>query len=278
MQIETLAEKARTLRALHRPGDPVVFFNAWDAVSARILEKLGVPAIATSSAAIAWAEGFADGQHISRERMLAGVERVTSAVRVPVTADAEGAYGLEVQDAAQTARGVIDAGAVGLNFEDAVTGGVDDIGHMCARIAAMAETGQQLGVPLLINARTDVFLDRIGPDDAWRLNEAIERGKRFLQAGAACIFVPGVSDERTIEALAKEIHGPLNVLANASTPPVRRLAELGVARVSVGGAAIAHALSHFRSAAAKTLADGTFEFTADRISHADLNALFVPKA
>lgn len=278
MQIETLAEKARLLRSLHQPGKPVVFFNVWDAVSARILEELGYPAIATSSAAVAWIEGFPDGEHISRKAMLEGVKRVTSAVRVPVTADLEGAYGPRVEDAGETARGAIEAGAVGLNFEDGgEKGSVDDIDLMCDRIEAMVEMGQRLGVPLVVNARTDVFLADIGPDDAWRLKEAIERGRRFLQAGAGCVFVPGVTDERTIEALTKQIPGPVNILANASAPPVSRLAELGVARISVGGAAIAHALSHFRSAAVQTLKDGTFGFAADRISHAELNALFVPK-
>jgi 2-methylisocitrate lyase-like PEP mutase family enzyme len=126
-----------------------------------------------------------------------------------------------------------------------------------------------------VNARTDVYLERIGPDDAWRLREAIERGVRFLQAGASCVFVPAVTDEQSIGTLAKEIPGPLNVLAAPSTPPVSRLAELGVARVSVGGAAMGHALAHFRSAAARTLQDGTFDFAADRIAHAEMNALFV---
>jgi 2-methylisocitrate lyase-like PEP mutase family enzyme len=277
MQKDRLAEKAQTLRSLHQPGSPLVLFNVWDAVSARIIEELGAPAIATSSAAIAWLEGYADGQHISRDAMLAGVKRVTSAVRVPVTADLEGGYGLTVQDAAATARGAIEAGAAGLNFEDAGDpGSVVDIDLQCERIAAMAEMGQRLGVPLAINARTDVFLDSVGPDREWRLREAIERGKRFLHAGAASVFVPGVTDEETIAALTKAIPGPINILASAAAPPVARLAQLGVARVSVGGAAMAHALAHFRSAAARTLSDGTFDFAADRIPHMELNALFVP--
>jgi 2-methylisocitrate lyase-like PEP mutase family enzyme len=278
MQTERLAEKAQTLRSLHQPGNPLVLFNVWDAVSARIVEELGAPALATSSAAIAWLEGYADGQYLSRDAMLAGVKRVTSAVKVPVTADLEGGYGFTVQDAAATARGAIEAGAAGLNLEDAgEPGSLLDLDTQCERIAAMVEMGQRLGVPLAINARTDTFLDRIGPDDDWRLRESIERGKRFLQAGAASVFVPGVTDEPTIAALTKHIPGPINILASAAAPPVSRLAELGVARVSVGGAAMAHALAHFRSAAARTLRDGTFDFASDRIPHMELNALFAPK-
>lgn len=276
MQADELAGKAQTLRSLHQPGNPLVLFNVWDAVSARIIEELGAPAIATSSAAIAWLEGYADGQHISREAMLAGVKRVASAVRVPVTADLEGGYGSSVHDAAATARGAIEAGAAGLNFEDAAEpGSVLDVDLQCERISAMVEMGQRLGVPLAINARTDVFLDRVGPGDEWRLREAIERGRRFLQAGATSVFVPGVTDEETIATLAKEIPGPINVLASAAAPPVSRLAQLGVARVSVGGAAMAHALAHFRTAAAQTMREGTFGFASDRISHAELNALFM---
>jgi 2-methylisocitrate lyase-like PEP mutase family enzyme len=269
------AQKAEVLRALHRPGNPVLFFNVWDAVSARILEDLGYPAVATSSAAIAWSEGFADGERVTRERMLEGVKRVTAAVRVPVTADLENAYGTRIDDAADTARGAIEAGAVGLNFEDGGERGyVADLEPHCRRIAAMVATGREAGVPLVINARTDVFLDRIGPDDRWRFDEAVKRGNAFLEAGAACVFVPGVTDAPTIERLVKAIGGPVNVLATAASPAVSQLAELGVARVSCGGAPMAHALKYFRDAAVRLQRQGTFEYAGDRIAHAELNQLF----
>src|SRR5579864_7431564 len=116
--MQTQREKGERLRRLHRRGEPLVLVNAWDAVSARILEQLGAPAIATTSAGIAWLEGFADGEHIRREDMLAAVARVASAVSVPVTADLESGYGLTIQDAVATALGAIEAGAVGMNFED----------------------------------------------------------------------------------------------------------------------------------------------------------------
>jgi 2-methylisocitrate lyase-like PEP mutase family enzyme len=268
-------EKADRLRQLHKRGQPVVMFNVWDAVSARIIEELGAPAIATSSAAIAWSEGFADGEHISREDMLARIRRVTAAVSVPVTADLEGAYGPTIEDAVATAAGAIEAGAAGLNFEDGGERGfVAELEPHCERIEAMANAAQRAGVPLAINARTDVFLDQIGPDDAWRLREAIRRGNRFLDAGATCVFVPGVTDEQTIATLAREIGGPINVLASAAAPPVSRLAELGVARVSVGGAPYGHVLAHFRNAAAQTLREGRFDYASQRIPHAELNGLF----
>jgi 2-methylisocitrate lyase-like PEP mutase family enzyme len=207
--------------------------------------------------------------------MLAVVKRITSCVRVPVTADMEGAYGKTVADAAATARGVIEAGAAGLNFEDAgEPGELVDLDLQCERIEAMVETGKRLGVSLVINARTDVFLRSTGTDDEEDLQAAVRRGNRFLQAGADCVFVPGVSDEAAIGRLARDIDGPLNVFATAKTPSVSRLAQLGVARVSVGPSGLAHALAHVRRAAQRLRDEGTFEFAADRISGDELDALF----
>lgn len=272
--LTALAEKAQRLRKLHQPGNPLVLFNVWDAVSARIIEGLGYPALATGSAAVAWTQGFADGEHISRDGMLAAIARIARCVDVPLTADLEAAYGRTVQDAAATARGAIEAGAVGLNFEDAgEPGQLLDLDVQCERIEAMADTGKRLGVPLVINARTDVFLHRTG-DDAFCMDEAIRRGNAFLQAGADCVFVLGVSDEERIARLAREIRGPINVFATAKTPPVRRLAELGVARVSIGPSGLAFALAHVRRVAQRMRDEGTFDFIADRISGDELNALF----
>lgn len=268
-------ERAQRLRELHRPGDPLLLVNAWDALSARILEELGFPAIATSSAGVAFVAGYPDGEKISRDEMLAGVERVTRAVRVPVTADLEAAYGASVEDARRTAEGAIAAGAVGLNFEDAnERGELVEEELQAERVAAMRDVGERAGVPLVINARTDLFLAGIGESDAWRTQEAIRRGNRYLDAGAACVFVPGVADETIIAQLCREIHGPINILAGASTPGVARLAQLGVARISVGSASIGYAYAKFRDMAGGVRASGSFGFAAERISHADLNALF----
>ena len=275
MQPLALGDKAQMLRSLHQPGNPLVLFNVWDAVSARIIEQLGFPAIATGSAAVAWTQGFDDGECISREQMIQAVSRLTRAVNVPVTADLEAAYGLTVHDAQTTARAAIEAGAAGLNFEDAgEPGKLLDVDLQCERIEAMVETGRRLGVPLVINARTDVFLLHTNGDRGSLLEEAVRRGNRFLQAGADCVFVLGASQEEEIARLAREINGPLNIFATAKTPPVSRLAQLGVARVSIGPAGLAHALAHVRRAAQRLRDEGTFDFAADRISGDELNALF----
>ena len=273
----TQREKAEALRQLHRRGKPLVLVNAWDAVSARILEQLGAPAIATTSAGIAWLEGYADGEHMLRDRMLAAVTRVSSVVSVPVTADLESGYGLTIEDAVATALGAIEAGAVGMNFEDwnAATDELIEIDEQVPRIAAMRNETDRAGVPLVINARTDVFLKGLGPDENWRFQEATRRANRYLEAGADCAFIPGVIDERTIAMLAETIAGPINVLAAPNAPTVARLAQLGVARISLGSSAMAYALGQFRELA-KTIADeGSFALLAERIPYADVNALFV---
>lgn len=271
----TQREKAERLRELHRPGDPLLLVNIWDVISARIVEELGFPAVATTSAGIAWSEGYPDGERISRAEMMARVRRIANAVEVPVTADSEAAYGTTVEDAILTARDAIQAGAVGLNFEDMDTEREEalDVELQVERIRAMRHTSEELGVPLVINARTDAFLADLGDSDEWRLMQSIERGNRYFEAGADCVFVPGISDEQLIAVLVRELAGPMNVLAGSATPSVTRLAELGVARISVGGAAMGHVLAHFRDTARTIKETGRFDFANDRIPHAELNAL-----
>lgn len=275
---DSLAKKAALLRELHHRSEPLVFVNAWDAASARIIETMGFPAVATSSGGVAFAAGYPDGQHIPREGMLERVAAIAGAVAVPVTADLEGGYGPEVGNAVDTARGAIEAGAVGLNFEDA-TPDPDvllDVTLQVERIKAIRATGETLGVPLVINARTDVFHRSTGTPES-RLREAIERARAYIAAGADSIFVPFVTDAATIGNLAGVIAAPLNILAGAATPDVAALARLGVKRISTGSAPSAYALAMFRDAALEVRERGTFGFAAKRISSAELSALFAAR-
>jgi 2-methylisocitrate lyase-like PEP mutase family enzyme len=237
---------------------------------------LGYPAVASTSAGVAWSEGYADGQNISREEMLERVAVIARAVEVPVTADLEGGYGATVEDARRTARGAIEAGAVGLNFEDAHEGErrLLEAELQAQRIAAIREVATLAGVPLVINARTDCFLAGIGADDRFRLEESIRRGYLYMKAGADCIFVPGVTDEPTIAALVAGVKAPLNILASASAPPLATLARLGVARVSLGSGSIGYALAKLRELAMGLQAGKGFDALRERLSHADANALF----
>lgn len=272
-----LHHKAAALLKLHHQPQPLVFVNAWDAASARIVEELGFPAVATTSAGIAFAEGFPDGQAISRERMLAHVAKIAAVVDVPVTADLEGGYGPTVSDAVATLRGAVGAGAVGMNFEDSVSHDAPllPIEVQSARIRAMRGTAKELGVPFVINARIDVYA--VTGDAGAQFSETLARAKAYLDAGADCIFVPFVSEEGLIGRLAAAIPGPLNVLAGATTPDVATLTRLGVKRISLGSAPASHLLAAFRRAALEVRDAGTYGFAADRITHAELNALFAKR-
>ncbi len=236
MNVRVQAEKAEQFRKLHHGPRLLLLPNAWDVVSARILEECGHAAIATSSAAVAFSRGYPDGQRIPREEMLDVVARIARAVRVPVTADLEAGYGTTVKDMAETVKPAIEAGAIGMNLED-VTG--DDESSQVAvplqveKIRAIRETAASLGVPFVLNARTDVYLMPIGPE-ATRFERTVERLRAYRDAGADCLFVPGLYDRDIIAKLVKAVEAPLNILANPACPPLAELEKIGVARVSSG--------------------------------------------
>ena len=250
----------------------MVFVNAWDGASARIVESLGFPAVATTSAGVAYVDGFPDGQAISREGMLAHVRLIAACVEVPVTADLEGGYGPTVADAIATVRGAIEAGAVGMNFEDGLPGGsLVPMDAQAERVRAIRRTGAELGIPFVINARTDVYHGGGAPDGLFA--ETVARAKAYLEAGADCIFVPFVADAGLIGRLATAIPGPINILVGGTSPDVATLAKLGVRRVSLGSAPAAHLLAAFRRAAIEVRDRGTYTFANDRIAHPALQKL-----
>jgi 2-methylisocitrate lyase-like PEP mutase family enzyme len=265
-------DKAVALRDLHHQPKPVVFVNVWDGASARIVESLGFPAIATTSAGVAYVDGFPDGQAISRDGMLAHVRVIAGCVGVPVTADLEGGYGPTVEDAVKTVRGAIDAGAVGMNFEDSLpSGGLLPMDAQAERVRAIRRTGDDLGIPFVINARTDVYY--ADGDESALFDEAVTRAKAYLDAGADCIFVPFIDDAALIGRLATAIPGPINILAGGTSPDIAALTKLGVHRVSLGSAPAAHLLAAFQRAATEVRDHGTYTFAKDRITHSALQKL-----
>ena len=275
-------QRATAFRALHaRDAERLLVLpNAWDAMSARLVEEAGAPAIATTSAGIAWALGYPDGQKIPRGTMLAQVALVARTVRVPVTADVESGYGSGTpEDAAETARGVIAAGAVGLNLEDAPGrdgAPVADAEIHAERIAAVRAAARMAGVDLFINARTDTYLRKVG-DEAARLDETVRRARLYREAGADGIFVP-LAPTDVIGRLAEAIDAPLNVIAGPGSPTVAALRALGVARVSLGPGLARSVMAHVRRVAAEVLGAGTYAALADQVSSPEANALFAPRA
>jgi 2-methylisocitrate lyase-like PEP mutase family enzyme len=270
----TQVERAIDFRQHHRLG-VLLLPNAWDVASARIFEEAGFPAIATTSAGIAFSLGYPDGQRISREEMIARIGRIVRAVKVPVTADIEWGYGSTAEDVARTTREVIEAGAVGVNLEDA-TGRADQplltLERAVEKIRAARETAAQLRVPIVLNARTDIYLLPGGNPDA-DFQEAVRRLVAFRDAGADCVFAPGLKDADTIGRLVTSVQCPLNILAGPGTPPIAELEKLGVARVSVGSGFMRATLGLLRRAAEELKSEGTYSAIADGVPYAEVNKL-----
>src|SRR5262245_3827158 len=269
-------QKANALLKMHDRSRILVLPNAWHVASARVFEEAGFAAIASTSAGVAAVLGCPDGEQVSREEMAEAVRRIVRGVKVPVTADMEAGYGPSPDAVRQTVRAVVAAGAVGMNLEDSTSDADNPLFELEAqveRLQAAREAAKSLGVPIVINARTDVYLLSVGKESE-RLSHAVRRANSYRDAGADCLFVPGVRDSATIKALVKAINGPVNVLAGPGTPPVAELQQLGAARLSVGSGAMRGALTFTRRIAEELRDKGTYNlFTRDTLSHAEVNKL-----
>jgi 2-methylisocitrate lyase-like PEP mutase family enzyme len=276
METAQQARKAEQLRKLHEGPRILILANAWDVISARIVEDAGFPVVATTSAGVAAVLGYPDGQRVPQREMLEFVARIARAVSVPVTADMESGYGTSPADMAEMARALVDAGAVGLNLED-VTGDDEsshvEIGLQTAKIAAVREASAAAGVPLVINARTDVYLMPIGPEET-RFERTVERLRTYRKAGADCVFAPGIKEKETIGRLVRAVDAPLNILLQPGGPSVAELEKLGVARASIGSGTMRAALGTARKFA-KALFEyrDHAEFMKDAVPYDEVNRL-----
>ena len=224
-------KKAKQFAALHVKGTPLILYNAWDAGSAKTIVDAGATAIATSSWSVASAQGYEDGEDLPLPLAEQIVERIAAAVDVPVTVDFEGGYSDDDRKLASNISKLLDLGIIGINFEDRVVKGrgLYDIDRQAKRIAAIRHAAERKGVPLFINARTDVFLGNRGDVD-----EALERAKAYASAGASGFFIPGLTEADHIRRIAEEATLPVNVMVMEGVPSNDKLAKLGVARVSYG--------------------------------------------
>jgi 2-methylisocitrate lyase-like PEP mutase family enzyme len=274
MQPNNQAAKGELFRSLHHGPKILILPNAWDVASARIFEEAGAAAIATTSAGVAFTLGYPDGEKISRDEMVSVVARIAAKVEVPVTADVESGYG-GAADAARTAESLIEAGAVGLNLEDALHGGqpaLTELPEQLEKIAAVKETAARLRVPLVLNARTDVYLLQIGAPET-RYDETVRRLSAYRDAGADCLFAPGVRDPGIISKLVKDLQHPLNILVGPGSPSIPDLQKLGVARASLGSSATRATLGLARRIAEEVLSSGTYQLLEDAPAHADVNRM-----
>jgi len=228
------SQKAKVFRSLHEGEKLLVLPNCWDAISARIFAHAGAPAIATASASISWARGVRDGEGLSLAEMIDAVGLICNSVDVPVTADMEKGFGETPQDVGRSITSVIAAGAVGVNIEDSIAGGKQrSIADMQERVAAARQAGVEAGVDIYINARVDRYL--LGHTGDMAFEDTVARGKAWVEAGADCVFVPGVGDIDLISKLVAEIGDPVSVIVmDENTPSVSQLANAGVVRISSG--------------------------------------------
>lgn len=253
VQRDALVSLADHFRALHHADRPLVLPNAWDVGSALAVERAGAPALATTSSGVAASLGHPDGEHIPPGEMFLAVLRIAGAVRVPVTADLESGYGLAAEELVEQ---LLRAGAIGLNVEDTDHSGkqprLRDVDAQAERVAALRRAAGQARVPVVINARVDVFLRGSGQLRE-RVNDAIGRSTAYLAAGADCVYPIGLDDAGSIGRLVRRVDGPVNILLRPGSPTLKQLRGLGVRRVSVGGGLWRHAMATTESIARRLL-------------------------
>ncbi len=227
------ADRFQTFAALHVPGDPVILYNIWDVGSALAVVKAGAKALATGSHPVGDASGFGDAHHVPLDYVFANAARIVAAVDpLPLSVDFEGAYSTDPEEGGRNVASLKESGAVGCNFEDQLVGG-DGIHPLELQARRIETIRRAVGDDFFINARTDLFLKAADHGDAL-IDEVIERGKAFADAGASGFFVPRLADPRQIERVVREVPLPLNVIAFPGAPPKSEWAAAGVARISHG--------------------------------------------
>ena len=250
------AARAELLRSLHIPGTPLIVTNVWDAVTAKIVaDAPGVRALATASHAVSFAHGVADGEGLTLEQALTTARLVAAAVEIPVSVDFEKGYAPDAAGVQRNVEALIAAGAAGLNLEDSIgqpKAPLFDLDTAVSRVAAARAAGDATGVPITINARVDT----LAGGGEW--DDAILRANAYLAAGADCIFMLGLGDEAKVARAVAEVAGKVSVFSGPGSVPLKKLAELGVSRVSFGPGTLGLTLAHLRAAATQLTALGDY--------------------
>jgi 2-methylisocitrate lyase-like PEP mutase family enzyme len=265
-------EKADLFLKFHHDKDILVLLNSWDIGSSKLVEACGYKAVATTSMGIAASLGYPDCQVIQLSEMIQTIKGIVNGVHVPVTVDIEAGYGNNLDEVIASVKKIIATGIVGINIEDSIELSpvlIDEM-EFCERISAIRALSDSLGFHLVINARTDSFYTSSGSQRE-KLSESIRRGNKYREAGADCIFVQPVWKKETISTLVKEIHAPINILANpgiaAGLPPsIRELQDLGVARVSLGSSVMKATLALIKKIADELSEKGTYNILLDTMT------------
>jgi 2-methylisocitrate lyase-like PEP mutase family enzyme len=259
----------KTFRDLHKPSHLLILPNAWDAGSVRVFEDAGAKAIATTSAGMAWALGYQDGNVLPTEHLAAVVSSITDAIGVPLSVDIEGGYSDEPKKVAEKLKPVIGAGAVGINIEDGE--GTPDL--LVLKIEQIRKAADSAGLKLFINARTDVYLNELGTPES-RVKETISRAARYHAAGADGIFVPGLCDAAAIKTIVSEVTMPVNVMAWPGLPTAKELSKLGVRRLSSGQTIAQVIWNHAAELAKGFLETGDSAIVSGGMGYSKLQGLF----
>lgn len=265
---------AEEFMRMHTEGDMFVLPNIWDAGSARVFEKQGFGAVATTSAGIAYSMGYPDGEQITLDDLAYCVKTITRRIDIPLSVDFERGYSETPQEVKENAKRLIECGAVGFNIEDGLLNGeLSPIEDQTEKIKVLTELKQELGMPFVINARTCVYWLKSGKEEL-RLQTAIERANAYAEAGADCIFIPGAMDEQTVIELTQSISAPINIILNPAFNDLKRLDEIGVKRLSIGSSAVRNIFGHIIRIADELKSGNTDTLLTTDFSYSDANSYF----
>src|SRR3989441_8979260 len=272
-------DKAQDFRGLHHGKRILILPNAWDVPSARVFEDEGFPAVATSSAGLMVSLGYPDGEVMSRPEFVSAVERIARVLSVPLSVDIVAGFGKTTKEVVATVRAILKAGGIGINIEDFAhaTKKLFPTERQVENVKAIRRLGDTVGVPLVINARTDALRFGTGDDEA-KFDEAVSRAIAYRDAGADCVYPMGLTEAVSIKRFVKELDFPINVMVRKGLPAVNELERLGVARVSFGPSASYAAMGLLKRASKEVLEEGTYQNLVDgAISLDELTSLATPR-
>jgi 2-methylisocitrate lyase-like PEP mutase family enzyme len=279
MPLKSQKEKAEDFRALHHGKRILILPNGWDVPSARMFEDAGFPAVATSSAGMLVSLGYPDGEVIGRDEFVSAVGRIARVLSVPLSADVVAGFGKTTKEVLVTAKAILRTGAVGINIEDFAhaTKKLYPIERQVENVKAIKKLGETIGIPLVINARTDALRFAEG-DEGARFKEAVRRAMAYRDAGADCVYPMGLVDADPIASFVRALYFPINVMVRKGLPPIGELERLGVARMSFGPSPSYAAMGLLKRAAKEVLEQGTYENLVEgAITFDELNGLAVPR-
>ncbi len=272
-------DKAQDFRELHRGKRILILPNAWDIPSARVFENEGFPAVATSSAGLMVSLGYPDGEVIGRPEFVSAVERIARVLSVPLSVDIVAGFGKTTEEVVATAKAILRAGGIGVNIEDFshATKKLFPVERQVENVKAIRRLGDAVGVPLVINARTEALRFGTGDEEA-KFEEAVHRALAYRDAGADCVYPMGLTEPASIRRFVKELDFPINVMVRKGLPPISELERLGVARVSFGPSASYAAMGLLKRASKEVLEKGTYQNLVDgAIAFDELNSLATPR-